>query len=278
MADEIPLFPKATSMYIHTGNIINWNRLKRKLNQTSTEEVCDCIGTTLSNYLASKDKTELQYVTQLYRINTESVEVFDDGEREEVKVTVKMFVCTSQPSSVIAEAVEKVLSELRTTYVETLLLAVSPSSEEEESELISVNMEAIKQYWEAMELLVSQNKVLSLGICDLNKEALEELYKWAKVKPTVNQVNLESCCVMPKDLTEFAKATSIQLLTHNDKPVFIPKERLQETIQQVSTVRDSEAWAPHWVLRYSGILKCRGIIKMKGYIFRGMRDHKKKLM
>ncbi|GFR78560.1 glutamate--cysteine ligase regulatory subunit [Elysia marginata] len=278
MADEIPLFPKATSMFVHTGNIINWNRLKRKLNQTSTEEVCDCIGTSLSNYLASVDKTELQYVTQLYRVNTENVEVFEDGEREEVKVTVKIFVCTSQSTAVIAEAVEKVLSELRTTYVETLLLAVSPPSDEEESEQSSVNLDLIKQYWEAMELLVSQDKVLSLGICDLNKEALEELYKWAKVKPTVNQVNLESCCVMPKDLTEFAKATNIQLLTHNDKPVFIPKERLQETIQQVSTERDSEAWTPHWVLRYSGILKCRGIIKMKGYIFHAMRDHKKKLM
>ena len=50
-------------------------------------QVCDCIGTTLSNYLGSKDKTELQYVTQLYRINTENVEVFEEGEREEVKVT-----------------------------------------------------------------------------------------------------------------------------------------------------------------------------------------------
>ena len=38
------------------------------------------------------------------------------------------------------------------------------------------------------------------------------------MKPSVNQVNLESCCVMPRDLTDFAKATSIQLLTHNDKP------------------------------------------------------------
>lgn len=39
MAEGIPLFPNATSMFIHSGNIINWNRLKRKPNQTSTEEV-----------------------------------------------------------------------------------------------------------------------------------------------------------------------------------------------------------------------------------------------
>ncbi|GFN91386.1 glutamate--cysteine ligase regulatory subunit [Plakobranchus ocellatus] len=278
MADEIPLFPKATSMYIHTGNIINWNRLKRKLNQTSTEELCDCIGSSLNNYLSGADKTELQYVTQLYKINTENVDVFEDGEREEVKITVKIFVCTVQPTSVINEAVEKVLSELRTTYVESLLLAVAPPNDEEENEHNYVNMDIIKQYWETMEHLVTQDKVLSLGICDLNKEYLEELYKWAKVKPCVNQVNLESCCVMPKDLIEFAKATDIQLLTHNDKPVVLPKEQLQETIRSVSTERDSEAWLPHWVLRYSGILKCRGIIKMKGYIVHAERDPKKKLM
>lgn len=37
-----------------------------------------------------------------------------------------------------------------------------------------------------------------------------------KVKPSSNQVNLASCCVMPPDLTAFAKEFDIQLLTHND--------------------------------------------------------------
>ena len=40
MADkQIPLFPKATSMFVHSGNIINWNRLKRKPNLSPTDEV-----------------------------------------------------------------------------------------------------------------------------------------------------------------------------------------------------------------------------------------------
>ena len=39
---------------------------------------------------------------------------------------------------------------------------------------------------------------------------------YLQVKPCINQVNLESCCVMPKDLTEYAKENDIQLLTHND--------------------------------------------------------------
>lgn len=39
---------------------------------------------------------------------------------------------------------------------------------------------------------------------------------FVQVKPSSNQVNLASCCVMPPDLTAFAKEFDIQLLTHND--------------------------------------------------------------
>lgn len=37
-----------------------------------------------------------------------------------------------------------------------------------------------------------------------------------QVKPSSNQFNLASCCVMPPELTAFAKEFDIQLLTHND--------------------------------------------------------------
>lgn len=42
------------------------------------------------------------------------------------------------------------------------------------------------------------------------------LFHAMKIKPSSNQVNLASCCVMPPDLTAFAKEFDIQLLTHND--------------------------------------------------------------
>ncbi|XP_035827591.1 glutamate--cysteine ligase regulatory subunit isoform X2 [Aplysia californica] len=278
MADEIPMFPKATSMFVHSGNIINWNRLKRKPNLTPTDELCDCINKALGDYLESADKTQLQYVTEIYKVNTENVDVLDENERDDVKVTVKVFICLPQSPSVIGEAISKVLNELGTSYVETLLLAISPLTGEDEDSEQPLSLEIIQPYWEAMEELVSANKAFTLGVCDLSKDVLEDLYTWAKVKPCINQVNLESCCVMPKDLTEYAKAINIQLLTHNDSPVFINKERLQETIQQVSTERDSDAWSPQWAVRYSGIIKCRGIIKLKGYVFHALRDNKKRIL
>ncbi|BFZ05815.1 hypothetical protein BsWGS_08854 [Bradybaena similaris] len=278
MADASPLFPNAKSMLIHSGNIINWTRLKRKPNQTSTEEVCECIGKTLAAYLESVDREELQQVTDIYKVNSENLQKLVENEREEVKITVKVFICVPQPASVISEMVDKVLCELGTSYVETLMLAVAPSSgdvddDNDDDSVSPVSLDTIKSYWEAMEQLVSADRVLSLGICDLTKDALEELYNWAKVKPCIDQVNLESCCVMPQDLTGYAKSVNVQLLTHNDKPEFISVEKLKETIQTVATQSDSQNWKPQWVVRYSGILKCRGIIQMKGYIFHALRNN-----
>lgn len=41
MADDssMPMIPKAGSIYVHTGNICTWNRLKGKVNQRPNVEV-----------------------------------------------------------------------------------------------------------------------------------------------------------------------------------------------------------------------------------------------
>lgn len=37
-----------------------------------------------------------------------------------------------------------------------------------------------------------------------------------QVKPSIIQINLSSCCVVPPALQEFTKQNDVQLLTHND--------------------------------------------------------------
>ena len=39
MADEIPQIPQVEEIFVHTGNTVNWNRLRRRLTQTPAEEV-----------------------------------------------------------------------------------------------------------------------------------------------------------------------------------------------------------------------------------------------
>lgn len=57
-----------------------------------------------------------------------------------------------------------------------MLLALPEQDDEED-----LSLSVIQPYWEMLEGMVEEEKVLTLGIADLNKERLEELYNWAKV-------------------------------------------------------------------------------------------------
>lgn len=39
MATQLPIFPNATSLFVHSGNILNWDRLKKRPLQTPKDEV-----------------------------------------------------------------------------------------------------------------------------------------------------------------------------------------------------------------------------------------------
>ena len=39
MAAELQIIPKAETIIVHTGNIVNWNRLKKRAPQKPAEEV-----------------------------------------------------------------------------------------------------------------------------------------------------------------------------------------------------------------------------------------------
>ncbi|XP_048775053.2 glutamate--cysteine ligase regulatory subunit-like [Ostrea edulis] len=271
MTEEIPVIPKVSNLVVHSGNIVNWNRLKRHPNHGATAEIAECIDASLKGFLETADKTALQYETNLECRCTKFIEPLPAEERGDLKVTVKVFLCKSLPPVTIKEGIEKVLAELNITFIETVLLAL-PELEEEEKDL---SLSVIQPYWKLLEEMVEEEKVLSLGIADLDKEQLEELYNWAKIKPGINQVNLESCCFMPKHLQEYAKQNDIQLLSHNDARDVLPNQRLCDIIKNNTTKKDSDSWEMLWVMRYSVLIKCRGIIKTKAYITKCGRDTKR---
>ncbi|XP_069122055.1 glutamate--cysteine ligase regulatory subunit-like [Argopecten irradians] len=272
MADEIPVIPKVTDLVVRSGNIVNWDRLKRKPNQTPSEELVECISNSLGNFFDSANKNQLQYATNLDCVHADFKKslAIDDSERGDRKLTVKIFLCRLLPPKVIQQAVEKVLAELTTSNIDVVLLAFPDLGDE------GLTLEVIKPYWEVLQELFSKKMVLSLGICDLDKDVLEELYNWAKEKPSINQVNLESCCVMPKDLTEYAKENDIQLLTHSDPRDILTSEKVSQLVSDRCTEKDGEGWESDWAARFSVMIKCRGIIKTKGYIIQASRDTAKR--
>jgi len=59
--------------------------------------------------------------------------------------------------------------------------------------------------------------------------------------------------------------------------VILLDKDLQQLIGSVFTSpMDYVLWQPSWVARYSVLIKCRGVVKSKGYIMRATRDIKQR--
>lgn len=112
--------------------------------------------------------------------------------------------------------------------------------------------------WNAMENVFDQEKAHSLGVSDVDTQGFVELHNSARIKPEAIQINLESCCVVPPELVTFTRENNIQLLTHNDPQNILPTETLKNILPSLEEVL--------WTVRYQTLLRCRGIIKNKGYV------------
>ncbi|KAF0042241.1 hypothetical protein F2P81_005773 [Scophthalmus maximus] len=281
-AEATVLLNHAKTLRLHTGNLVNRSRLKKKCPGSPGEELQDCIQATLSDWFSTTKPPSEDLPDTLDCSVSQATDAITPEEREEVKVSVKLFLCESLQSS-IRDAVEMACQTLAVSQLDSVIIA-PPGLLEGDSQTLA----HLQPAWEELETLVRSQRIAAIGTSDLDKDLLEQLYNWAQVKPSSNQVNLASCCVMPPDLTTFAKEFDIQLLTHND-----PKEKktpsvsfltcfllgrmcpsselmsaatFQEAVQGGTQDLNITDWRLEWVLRYSVIVKSRGIIKSKGYL------------
>ncbi|XP_044156685.1 glutamate--cysteine ligase regulatory subunit [Bufo gargarizans] len=260
------LLDGASSIHLHTGNLMNWGRLKKKCALSTSEELGDCIRTTLNEWSMKVSPELLQEAPDaLECAMTPALETINPEERDEMKVSVKLFILRNGLSS-IRQAVDMACSTLAVAQLDSVIIAPPPLEDG-----VVLTLEHLQPYWGELESLVQDNKVIAIGTSDLDKPLLEQLYLWAQVKPSSNQVNLASCCIMPPDLTDFAKQFDIQLLTHSDSKEILPEESFQEALREGIQDAQADGWSPEWILRYSVIVKTRGIIKSKGYIIQAKR-------
>ncbi|KAI5095109.1 glutamate--cysteine ligase regulatory subunit, partial [Silurus meridionalis] len=261
------LLDHATTLKLHTGNLVNRGRLKNKCLSSPSEELQDCIKGTLSEWIATVPKThETELPSVLDCTIPQNTESITPEEREELRVSVKLFLAESDCSS-IRNAVDMACLSLGVSQLDSVIIAPPPLPEGE-----TVTLDHLQPLWSELEKIVQSQKAASIGTSDLDKTQLEELYNWAQVKPSSNQVNLASCCVMPPDLTAFAKEFDIQLLTHNDSKELLNSAGFQEALQESFTDLQVADWRLEWVLRYSIIVKSRGIIKAKGYLVHSQKS------
>ncbi|XP_043984678.1 glutamate--cysteine ligase regulatory subunit [Gambusia affinis] len=253
------------TLRLHTGNLVNRSRLKKKCPGSPSEELRDCIQATLSDWLSTANPTNTGFPDTLNCCIPEATDAITPEEREEVKISAKLFLCESGQSA-IRDAVEMACQTLAVSQLDSVIIA-PPGPVEGDSQSLA----HLQPVWGELESLVRKQKIAAIGTSDLDKELLEQLYNWAQVKPSSNQVNLASCCVMPPDLTAFAKEFDIQLLTHSDPKELMSTSTFQEAMQEGASGLSATDWRLEWVLRYSVIVKSRGIIKSKGYLVSARR-------
>ncbi|CAB1442685.1 unnamed protein product [Pleuronectes platessa] len=250
----------AKTLRLHTGNLVNRSRLKKKCPGSPGEELQDCIQATLRDWFSTTKPSSENFTDTLDCSISQPTDAITPEEREEVKVSVKLFLCESLQSS-ITDAVEMACQTLAVSQLDSVIIA-PPGPPEGDGQTLA----HLQPAWEELETLVTSQRIAAIGTSDLDKDLLEQLYSWSKVKPSSNQVNLASCCVMPPDLTAFAKEFDIQLLTHSDPKELMSAATFKEALKEGTQDLNIADWRLEWVLRYSIIVKSRGIIKSKGYL------------
>ncbi|XP_012557554.1 glutamate--cysteine ligase regulatory subunit [Hydra vulgaris] len=242
-------------IYAHTGNIANWNNLKtRRTNDIPANELYQSLLRVFGKW--SEVSGPLGQ-GEIY-VNCSNAEKMDINERGLLKVTAKVFLHTLKVDA-LREAVNITLMQLGVSHLDSLYLALPPIDES------TPFNEAILPFWEEMERLRDAGISTQISSCDLDKEKLESLIRMVRIKPEVNQVNLTSCCHMPEDLVAYAKEANVVLHTHGDQSVMLPEETLDQLIHTIQPA-DKRQYSTEYVVRYAVVVKCRGVIKGKGYI------------
>lgn len=152
--------------------------------------------------------------------------------RDELKVGAKVFLNDFSKEK-LRVAIDTALRILDVTCLNSLVLAYHPKTNLTNGDASVHEPEVkegvihwgdgtgkcfndLKQLWTILEEYVDEKKICLLGVSDINCETLKELYESAKHPPSITQINLSACCVVPPDLKDFCHEKEIQLLTHSD--------------------------------------------------------------
>ena len=182
--------------------------------------------------------------------------------RESYDITVKLFYLPNIPTdrrcAQTREAIELVLKELGTSSIDLLIVSfpgITFDADDEDSDLddddppsppsatqsTSENtagdcpeagappedIETMVTTWRSLEKLHAEGLVSKLGIAEFGVARLTKFLEQTKIKPSVNQINVRDCCVVPKPLILYAKQQQIELLTHNDCTNILPRGTLR---------------------------------------------------
>jgi glutamate--cysteine ligase regulatory subunit len=225
--------------------------------------------------------------------------------REFYDITVKLFYLPKVPADTrclqTREAIDLVLKELGTSSIDLLIvsfpgISFDADDDDEDSDLddppsapdslaeldgdadgAPEDIDTIVTTWHTLEKLHEEGLVSKLGISEFGCSRLEKFLPRTTVKPSVDQINVRDCCVVPKPLILYAKQQKIELLTHNDCTNVLPRGTLRDILGSgekgvgvlAGETDDEERLRgevqPQWVVKYTAVVKDRGVVESKGY-------------
>jgi glutamate--cysteine ligase regulatory subunit len=221
-------------------------------------------------------------------------------ERSAYDITVKLFYLPNIPSTSrcqhTKEALDCVLTELGVDSINLLIVSfpnivfdADDESEEDEDASDSASqhsegcntasgaaedINSMLQTWRTIETLHTNGTVQKLGLAEFGTQRLSKFLSQVAIKPSVDQINVRDCCVVPKPLIMFAKQEGIELLTHSDCTNILPRGTLRELlgdgVEGVGVLTEEGDGlkgdvVPQWVVKYTAVVRDRGIVESKGY-------------
>jgi len=253
-------------LIVSPGNILSKTCTWRKGNESAPEELYESLRSCLEQ---QQKEIEGNALTNDNFVELVSSPACSDDEitesREDLKITAKLFLY-SLNSQDINTAIEHGLKSVSSDHFDTLVVSFAG-----QSDTTPLSLETVQKAWSVLGDAVRSNKVKMIGLCDLDTPLFIQVYDWASVKPSIVQINLASCCVVPPELASFCKEHDIQLLTHSDPINVLPDDKLQCLMKSIALPGGEEGnkslkWDAKWALRYQVYVKTRGVLASKGYL------------
>ncbi|XP_057662715.1 glutamate--cysteine ligase regulatory subunit isoform X1 [Diorhabda carinulata] len=240
------------NVIVDTGNILYINDIMKKPNQNTSEELVDAINFTMKEclgYTSMNSQSDKSVVISRHNSNLK----ISEYELADLKIGFKIFLNTDN-QTLLSEAIGKALTLLKVDAINDAIVTLKQKSSEDEKD----DLQKIKSMWKVLEDLVEVGKIKQIGVADVEERTFKALHEWAKVKPSIIQVNLATCCIVPPTLQAFCKENDIKLLTHSDAADMLPAESIQNLFGKPLLLQ--------WALRFSIHVKCRGVLTTKGYL------------